>query len=214
MSSKLLVSFALCLAVGGCSLFGGDDAADRKSLEAAKAGVIDRSATDAWLDRYEPKLRDLLADGPALLERRDNVLVVTMPADFSFNVGRQPAMLRPAALPSITKVAKLLEGDPQTAVLILGHEDSSGDLESARRLSHQRAQSVASIFRLSGLRNDRMLLKGMGPDMPRAANDSKEGRALNRRVEILVTPQNTLTALLARYSRPQDATSLAARQGQ
>jgi flagellar motor protein MotB len=42
----------------------------------------------------------------------------------------------------------------------------------------------------------------MGSVMPRAANDSNEGRALNRRVEILMTPQNTMVALVSKYSQP------------
>jgi hypothetical protein len=49
---------------------------------------------------------------------------------------------------------------------------------------------VAAIFRLSGLQRDRLMLRGMGGDAPRAANDSVEGRALNRRVELLVPAEH------------------------
>jgi flagellar motor protein MotB len=49
------------------------------------------------------------------------------------------------------------------------------------------------------------MLRGMGSDAPRAANDSVEGRALNRRVELLVTPQNTMVALLSKYNMPAPA---------
>jgi hypothetical protein len=73
------------------------------------------------------------------------------------------------------------------------------------KLSHERAQSVAAIFRLSGLQRDRLMLRGMGGEAPRAANDSNEGRALNRRVELLVTPQNTMVALLSKYNMPAPA---------
>ncbi|MNR36337.1 flagellar motor protein MotD [compost metagenome] len=61
---------------------------------------------------------------------------------------------------------------------------------------------MAAIFRLSGLQRDRLYLKGLGSDMPRAANDSQQGRALNRRVEMVLTPQDTLVALIAQYSKP------------
>jgi len=90
-------------------------------------------------------------------------------------------------------------------VLILGHGDNSTSAESTQALSQQRAQSVAAIFGLSGLHRDRLMLRGMGADMPRAANDSSEGRALNRRVEIILTPQNTMVALLSKYSIPMPA---------
>ena len=55
---------------------------------------------------------------------------------------------------------------------------------------------------MSGLQSNRLTLRGMGSVMPRAANDSNEGRALNRRVEILMTPQATMLALVSRYSQP------------
>jgi hypothetical protein len=46
------------------------------------------------------------------------------------------------------------------------------------------------------------MVRGFGSVLPRAANDSPEGRALNRRVEIMLTPQDTMTALLAKYAQP------------
>jgi hypothetical protein len=49
------------------------------------------------------------------------------------------------------------------------------------------------------------MLRGMGSAAPRAANDSVEGRALNRRVELLVTPANTMVALLSKYNMPAPA---------
>nr|WP_252273993.1 OmpA family protein [Pseudomonas subflava] len=179
--------------------FGGSD----KPVAAAKKAPpkIDHELTNAWLDEYEPRLKAALADSKMELERRENLLVVTAPVESSFNPDR-PSMLMPAVLGPFTKVAKILETDKRTGVLILGHADSSGQVDTNRKLSEDRAKAVASIFRLSGLQRDRLLLKGVGSDMPRAANDSAAGRALNRRVEILLTPQKTLVALLARYNQP------------
>ncbi|RAS21779.1 MULTISPECIES: OmpA family protein [unclassified Pseudomonas] len=176
--------------------FGGDD-------QQAKGPVvpkIDEKATQAWLDQYEPKLREAVKDSKLELERRDNVLVVTIPVDSSYNPDR-PNMLLPMTLGPITRVAKAVEGDSKTAVLVLGHADTSGVAAANQKLSLERAASVSAIFRLSGLQRDRLSLKGMGSEMPRAANDSPEGRALNRRVEMLLTPQNTMLALLAKYQQ-------------
>ena len=121
-------------------------------------------------------------------ERRGDVLVVVAPVDPSFNPDR-PSMLMPAVLGPFTRVAKILEKDSRTAVLILGHADSKGQVEDNRKLSEDRAKAVASIFRLSGLQSNRLMVKGLGSDMPRAANDSAEGRALNRRVEMAPVPK-------------------------
>jgi hypothetical protein len=78
-------------------------------------------------------------------------------------------------------------------------------VEANRELSHQRARAFTSIFRLSGLKQNRLMVKGLGSDMPRAANDSQQGRALNRRVEILLTSKATLNALISKYSQPAPA---------
>ncbi|AXM96130.1 OmpA family protein [Pseudomonas plecoglossicida] len=180
--------------------FGGDG----KQAKAAAVPKIDQKATQAWLDEYEPKLREAIKDSKLELERRDNVLVVTIPVDSSYNPDR-PNMLLPMSLGPITRVAKSVEGDPKTAVLVLGHADTSGVAATNLKLSQERAASVSAIFRLSGLKRDRLTLKGMGAEMPRAANDSVEGRALNRRVEMLLTPQNTMVALLAKYQQPASA---------
>lgn len=176
--------------------FGGDD----KQAKGPVVPKIDQKATQAWLDEYEPKLREAIKDSKLELERRDNVLAVTIPVDSSYNPDR-PNMLLPMTLGPITRVAKTVEGDSKTAVLVLGHADSSGVAAANQKLSLERAASVSAIFRLSGLQRDRLTLKGMGSEMPRAANDSAEGRALNRRVEMLLTPQNTMVALLAKYQQ-------------
>lgn len=176
--------------------FGGKDQDTAKVVP-----MPDPKVTQAWLDDYEPRLRTAIQDSNLQLERRDNVLVVTAPVEGSFNPDR-PAMLLPVTLGPFTRVAKILEADPKTAVLVLGHSDSSGAAPANIKLSQERAQSIAAIFRLSGLQRDRLMLRGMGSEAPRAANDSVEGRALNRRVEMLVTPQNTMVALLSKYNMP------------
>ena len=166
----------------------------------------------AWLDLYEAPLRTALEGSGFSLERRTDVLLVSIPVQGSFNPDR-PQLLMPAKLGPLARIAKLTVKDAQApAVLILGHSDSSGKLELNRSLSQQRAQAVAGIFRLSGFKQDRMLLKGVGPDMPRAANDSAAGRVLNRRVELLLAPQDSLLGLVQQYSKPATATVLAAEQ--
>jgi outer membrane protein OmpA-like peptidoglycan-associated protein len=178
-----------------------------KEQDTAKTKVVpmpDPKVTQAWLNDHEPGLRTAIKDSNLEIERRENVLVVTAPADSSFNPDR-PAMLLPVTLGPFTRIAKLLEADPKTAVLILGHTDTSGADAANVKLSQERAQSIAAIFRLSGLQRDRLMLRGMGSVAPRAANDSVEGRKLNRRVEILLTPRDTLVALLSKYNMPTPA---------
>lgn len=161
----------------------------------------DPKITQAWLDDYEPRVRTAIKDSHLQLERRENVLVIVVPADESFNPKR-PNMLMPSTLGPFSRVAKLVEGDMQTSVLVLGHTDATGTATANQELSKERAQSVAAIFSLSGIQRERLMLRGMGGVMPRAANDSAQGRALNRRVEIMLTPRSTMLALLNKYSQP------------
>ncbi|MNH45079.1 putative lipoprotein YiaD precursor [compost metagenome] len=65
----------------------------------------------------------------------------------------------------------------------------------------ERAQAMASIFRMSGLRSDRLMLRGVGSSKPRASNDDAKGRAQNRRVELILTPRDSLSALVVQNER-------------
>jgi outer membrane protein OmpA-like peptidoglycan-associated protein len=214
MSDKLVLAMALVM-LGGCAHFGATaensattkgwwpfDSANEDKI-AAKPSLAAPKDDQKWLNEYEPRLREALHGSDFDIERREDVLLVTMSVQGSFNPDR-PQLLLPAKLAPLSRMAKLAEQDPQgAAVLILGHADSSGKLELNRQLSEQRAQAVGGIFRLSGFERDRLRLKGVGSDMPRAANDSPEGRARNRRVEILLAPKANLVALLQQYVRPE-----------
>ncbi|CAM3321999.1 hypothetical protein BZK31_18240 [Pseudomonas floridensis] len=188
--------------------FGSSEA---KKDEPKALPMPDPKVTKAWLDEYEPRVRAAIKDTPFELERRDDLLAITAPVDSSFNPDR-PAMLLPVTLGPITRLAKAVEGDKRSAVLILGHADTSGPTDANQKISQERAQSVAAIFRLSGLERQRLSQRGMGAVMPRAANDSAQGRALNRRVEILMTPQDTMVALMSRYALPPVAPTMVATQ--
>src|SRR5471030_651041 len=168
-------------------------------VDVTNVPMPDPKITQAWLDDYEPRLRAAIKDSNLQLERRENVLVVIAPVDGSYNPKR-PAMLLPVTLGPFTRVAKAVEGDPKTAVLVLGHVDTNGAEPASQALTRERAQSIASIFSLSGLKQDRLMMRGMGDLMPRAANDSNQGRALNRRMEIMFTQRTTMLALLSKYN--------------
>lgn len=159
-----------------------------------------RKVTPAWLDDHEKRLKEAVAGSKFQVERRGDVLVVVAPVDASFNPDR-PSMLLPVTLGPLSRIAKLVANDPQNAVLILGHGDNSGKAEDSRKLSLERAQSIASIFRLSGLKNDRLMLRGVGADKPLVSNDNAKGRAQNRRIEVLLTLRDSLPTLVAQNSR-------------
>lgn len=202
MLANKTLAFALCLLLAGC-------AGSEKSKQPLAVAMPDPQVTQAWLDDNEPRVREAIKDSHFEMKRGENVLVVTAPVQGTFNPDR-PSMLLPVTLGPISRIAKLLESDQGGAVLVIGHADSSGAAETNRELSHERARAFTAIFRLSGLKQNRLMVKGMGSDMPRAANDSVEGRALNRRVEIILTSKDTMRALVAKYSQPAPTAALVA----
>jgi outer membrane protein OmpA-like peptidoglycan-associated protein len=202
MLANKFLPLGLCLLLAGC-------AGTEKSKQPLAVAMPDPKVIQAWLDDNEPRVREAIKDSHFEMERGENVLVVTAPVQGTFNPDR-PSMLLPVTLGPISRIAKLLENDQGGAVLVIGHADSSGAAEANRELSHERARAFTAIFRLSGLKQNRLMVKGMGSDMPRAANDSVEGRALNRRVEIILTSKNTMRALVAKYSQPVPAAALVA----
>lgn len=197
MKMKLIHSatLMLCMAVVGCSSTG-------------NTGGARPEVSQAWLDSQETALRTAMAGSSFTVSRTSNALVVTAPADSTFNADR-PEMLLPASLKPITTVAKQVGGNQDAGVLIVGHLDNTLNTEASATLSQSRARAVASIFRLSGMKHDRLQALGLGGAQPVASNDNAEGRAQNRRVEILVTQQSALPAVAADYRAT--ATKLAAK---
>ncbi|MNM90184.1 putative lipoprotein YiaD precursor [compost metagenome] len=199
----------LCLSVAGCGALqtsDGKQPGDKAQSSSAKRwwpfaekaegqpSAADSQSGMAWLDQHEKPLRDAVAGSDITVERRDNALVLIVPVDSSFNPKR-PEMLLPAVINPIGRAAKLAQADPQGGVLVVGHTDSSGSKAVNDKLSIDRARAVASIFRLSGMEGNRLRLKGVGADLPRADNSTATGRALNRRVEVLWALRGVLPTL-------------------
>ena len=89
--------------------------------------------------------------------------------------------------PVLAAVADLLKKDSALKIQVAGHTDSTGDVTHNQDLSSRRAQAVKkALVEKYGASTGRITTKGWGPDQPLADNQTEEGRAINRRVEILV----------------------------
>ncbi|WEX10406.1 OmpA family protein [Chelativorans sp. AA-79] len=94
--------------------------------------------------------------------------------------------LRPDSAPQIAEIAKLLKENPSFSVLVVGHTDMQGALDYNMDLSRRRAARVVeALVGEFGVAGERLNALGVGPAAPLASNDGEEGRALNRRVEIV-----------------------------
>lgn len=88
---------------------------------------------------------------------------------------------------TLKAVLAALQADETLSVAISGHTDSQGDRDKNIKLSQDRADAVAEWLRRRGIDTDRMTMAGFGPDQPVDTNDTEEGRAANRRVELSYT---------------------------
>lgn len=88
---------------------------------------------------------------------------------------------------TLARLAEILEREPETRVVLVGHSDMSGELEPNLKLSQRRAEAVREILvERYGIDPARVSAHGVGYLAPRASNASAEGRELNRRVEALL----------------------------
>lgn len=97
------------------------------------------------------------------------------------------ATLRKDAMPALQKAVDMMQSNPTLKVNIVGHTDSVGDAAYNKGLSERRAKAVMDYLAKSGVDAGRMTAEGMGETAPIADNKTREGRAMNRRVEMIVS---------------------------
>jgi outer membrane protein OmpA-like peptidoglycan-associated protein len=169
-------------------ILSGDDALERRQRALAGAGVgaITGGAVGAYQDRQEAELRRRTAGTGIDVSRDGDVIKLNLPDAVTFDFNS--ASLKPQFRPALDGVASTLADYPQTVVEIRGHTDAVGSDAYNQRLSEDRAGSVANYLVGKGLVRERFEIVGMGKRYPVASNDTDDGRARNRRVEIRVVP--------------------------
>jgi outer membrane protein OmpA-like peptidoglycan-associated protein len=115
-------------------------------------------------------------------------VVITLSGGVLFASGKSD--LLSIAKEKLNEVYKVLKDQGSPKLRIEGHTDSVGSAEENRKLSLARADSVKSHLVSQGYPSDRIKTVGLGPDRPVTDNGSAEGRANNRRVEIIVNPKD------------------------
>ena len=104
-----------------------------------------------------------------------------------FDTGK--AVVKPESKPALDEVAKLLRSDANLRLWVVGHTDSVGKVDDNMRLANARADAVAAeLVSAHGIAAARLKGYGVGPLSPIAGNDAEEGRAKNRRVELVRQP--------------------------
>jgi outer membrane protein OmpA-like peptidoglycan-associated protein len=153
-------------------------ALDQQSLGSERDARI---AADARAKAAQDALAKLAA-----VKEEDRGMVITLSGSVLFPSDQ--STLLPDAETRLNQVADALMATKERNIVVEGHTDSRGSEKHNLDLSQRRADSVRSYLVARGYEADRMQARGIGKGRPTTSNDTAEGRANNRRVEIIVQP--------------------------
>jgi len=158
---------------------------NRAALVGAALGAGVGAGVGNNLDRQAEELRRALRSDVGVSNNGNN-LVVVLSQDLLF--ATNSTQISAQSQNDLMIVARSLNNYPNSTVNVIGHTDNVGSAAFNQDLSERRAQSVASVLRGGGVSSARIRSIGAGLNQPIASNATAEGRQLNRRVEIIITP--------------------------
>jgi len=150
------------------------------------AGAATGAVAGSFLDRQEADLRRDLENQQIGITNTGDRLIVTMPQDILFAI--DSSAVNGTLRADLLTVAQSLQKYPDSRVQVLGHTDNTGSAAHNQGLSERRANAVADVLMNGGVAFSRIETIGRGEDQPVASNLTEEGRAQNRRVEIVILP--------------------------
>jgi len=167
--------------------FGNDSDPGLGAVVGGAAGALAGGAIGAALDRLARDLRGSLANDDIRIQNTGQELVVTMPEGILFDI--DSAAIRASLQSDLRALARNLQQYPDTTVDVVGHTDNTGSAGYNQNLSQRRAQAVAGVLLEAGVSPGRVRSFGRGEDQPVASNLTPDGRAQNRRVEVIIRPR-------------------------
>jgi len=151
----------------------------------AGIGALAGAGIGQYMDRQEQSMRQATQGTGIEVQRHGNDLLLNMPSSITF--ATDSSNIQTAFQPTLNNVASVLTQYPNTMVEITGHTDNTGSDAHNFALSERRAEAVSSYLTSRGV-SQRIITTGKGETTPIASNNTAEGRAQNRRVEVKITP--------------------------
>lgn len=177
--------------IGGAGLgylLGGVIGGKTGRIVGAGLGGVAGGVVGYQMDKQIKELKEQTAGSGVDVTQEGNGILVNLP-DVTFAV--DSTVISPSFQATLDKVAQSMKEYPNSLIDVYGHTDSTGSDAYNLDLSKRRADSVARYLIMRGVSSSRIQTQGMGKNYPVATNDTPEGRALNRRVEIKITPVTT-----------------------
>lgn len=158
----------------------------QNALIGAGVGAIAGGGVGYYMDVQEAKLRQKLEGTGVSVTRMGDNITLNLPSSITF--ASNSADLNAQFYDALDGVSMVLKEYEKTVVEVAGHTDSSGTDQYNQALSERRAQSVASYLGSHGVSGKRLITVGAGESRPVASNDTEQGKAANRRVELTIVP--------------------------
>ena len=172
-------------AAAGYGISKGNANSSRQNNRAAAIGAVLGGGAGLYLDTKEEKLRQQMAGtGVDVSRNPDGSVQLIMPGSITFDTNK--SNIKPNFYTTLDKVAQTLAEDNQSAILVTGYTDNTGNDSINMPLSQQRAQSVKNYLAGKGVSSGRIDAQGYGSANPIADNSTASGREQNRRVEISI----------------------------
>jgi outer membrane protein OmpA-like peptidoglycan-associated protein len=169
----------------GIAALAGKDAA-KAAMIGAGVGALGGAAVGGYMDAQDAKLRRFLEGTGVRVVKQGDQITLVMPSNITFDT--DSSMLRSDFLDVMHAVSLVLTEYDKTIIEVMGHTDSTGSDAYNLGLSQRRAQAVGNHLASEGVAPMRIVTQGFGEQYPVAPNDSVEGRAQNRRVELRLSP--------------------------
>lgn len=170
------------------ALLGGLIGGKTGRIVGAGIGGVAGAAVGYQMDKQIKELKEQTAGSGVDVTETDNgqAILVNLPDGVTFDVASYT--LKPEFRATLDKVGESLTRYPNSLVDVYGHTDSTGSDAYNQTLSENRARTVANYLVSRGVAAARVRSQGFGETMPIASNDTEDGRAKNRRVEVKIVP--------------------------
>lgn len=155
-------------------------------LIGAGVGALSGGAVGYYMDQQEAKLRQKLQGSGVSVTRQGDIIILNMPGNITFQTNSSD--INANFYNVLNSVVLVLNEFNKTLIDISGHTDSTGTDAINQPLSERRAASVGTYLASQGVDSRRIVTSGFGKNRPIASNDTTEGRAQNRRVELMLQP--------------------------
>lgn len=177
------------LGAGVGALVGGKSHRGRNAAIGGLTGAVVGGGIGNYMDRQAAALKKNLPDAEVV--RDGDKVYVALPSGILFDTGKDA--LKPAAKDALSKAAATLKAS-DTNIIVQGHTDSTGSAAINQPLSERRASHVRDFLASNGVPSSRLTSVGYGSSSPAVSNDTDANRALNRRVQLEISPTEKLKA--------------------